>query len=341
MTDEQRVTVVDDPFIKSTAEQAPFFCDVGLNRLAGERDDEAKMSALLEDERSLCLVYDLPKASSVCMIGDDLARIPLKDALAKGKPDSVTFLGMETRESGEVPLFAILSDTPAEGGQFVDVLRGCSSFALNRKTGALAGYGKSMIRQHSQSGALYCPCCGTKTESRAAGTKRHCTKCRNDLFSRTDPVAIVLVVHPTDPTRTLLVRKPMYNPRTRHTCVAGFIEPGESAEEGAMREVKEETNIDVDPTSVRYIASQPWPSPHGGQLMIAFMCRAREDTAPVKIDEEELDDAHWYTVDEVREALHHTEPTPDATFTVPQPHALAYTMLSRWVCQMDAGTLKW
>ena len=333
--------------IEEAACRAPFFCGVNLDRLAGERDDEAKMDALTHDPDALCLVYSGPSAEKVCMKSNLLVRVPLSEAVTKGDEATMTFLGMEesseaSHEGGRVPLFAIVSDeVVGEGSEFVDVLRGCGEGVLNRETGALAAYGKLMLRQHTKNGVLFCPCCGSATESRAAGTKRHCVPCKRDLFTRTDPVAIVLVVHPDDPTRTLLVRKPQYKPRTRHTCVAGFIEPGESAEEGARREVKEETNIDIDPATVRFIASQPWPSNIGSQLMIAFMCRAKKDTAPLHVDTEELDDAQWYTVDQVREALRLKEATPETELTLPQSHALAFTMLSRWVQQMDSGTLHW
>ena len=330
----------------------PYFCGVGLDRLAGERDKEDAMKALLEDPRAECIVVDSDTGSRVLLAPTtvsqhgqkrQLARLPLRDVEKRCEPGSVAFLGLD--KATRAPLFAALCGAGkcAGLGDFADVLGAASSGALDNSADSapLAAYSKLMVRQHGRRGMRFCPCCGTATVARAAGTKRHCPRCATDLFTRTDPVAIVLVVHGEDPTRVLLVRKPNYVPRTRHTCVAGFIEPGESAEEGAAREVKEETNVDVDPASVRFVASQPWPSNIGSQLMLGFMCRARKDTAPVRADGDELDDARWYTVDEVRAALRSPDPAAEPEFSVPGPHALANKMMAHWVQLMDAGTLKW
>lgn len=349
--------------IKRAAAAAPYFCGVALDRLAGERDDEAALAALAADARATALLFSSPATGAhVCVAPPGaLVRVPLTAARAlpsSRADDSAAFLGLDRAACPPVPVFAVLCDAaeaaaahlvPA-GAAFVDVLAACGARsagpagALGRADAALAAYGRLMVRQHVRGagGARHCAACGAATAARAAGTKRRCAACARDVFTRTDPVAIVLVVDAAPGARrTLLVRKAQYVPRTRHTCVAGFVEPGESAEEAAAREVKEETNVDVDPASVRFVASQPWPSALGSQLMLGFMCRARADSAPVRADPAELDDARWYTVDDVRAALAAPDPAADPHFSVPGPWALAHTMLARWVQQMDAGTLHW
>lgn len=353
--------------ITRAAAAAPYFCGVALDRLAGERDDEAAMAALAADAHAVTLLYSPPATGArVCLAPSSgtPVRVPLRTALALPSADaaSATFLGLDRTASPPVPVFAVLCSedevvdkeeavTQASmvppGSVFVDALGATlcgGARALDRAGAALAGYGRLMVRQHvhGSGGARHCAACGAATVARAAGTRRHCAACARDVFPRTDPVAIVLVVDAAPGARrTLLVRKPQYVPRTRHTCVAGFVEPGESAEEAAAREVKEETGVDVDRASVRFVASQPWPSGLGSQLMLGFMCRARADSAPVRADPAELDDARWYSVDEVRAALAAPDPTADPHFSVPGPWALAHTMLARWVQQMDAGTLQW
>lgn len=329
------------------------------------------MEALRKDAHAVALLFNADTGARVCLAPTGaLVRIPLSAAMALpgAADDAVAFLGLDRSsapETAPVPLFAVLCDEQAAldaacappagpvppGSAFVDVLRtaqgrgGNSTAApLARADAGVAAYGALMVRQHVRGvrGARHCAACGAPTEARGAGTRRHCPACARDVFTRTDPVAIVLVVDAAGAgTRTLLVRKPQYVPRTRHTCVAGFVEPGESAEEAAVREVREETGVAVDRASVRFVASQPWPSPLGSQLMLGFMCRARADSAPPRPDPAELDDARWFSLDEVRAALAAADPAADPLFSVPGPWALAHTMLARWVQQMDAGTLHW
>ena len=88
----------------------------------------------------------------------------------------------------------------------------------------------------------------------------------------------------------LLARSPHF-PRGIYSVLAGFVEPGESAEECVRREVHEETGVHV--TDVRYFASQPWPFPHS--LMLGFTARYAGGT--VRPAAGEIEDAAFFHVD--------------------------------------------
>ena len=114
---------------------------------------------------------------------------------------------------------------------------------------------------------------------------------------------IVLVTDEDD--RCLLARN-VLSPPGRFSTVAGFVEPGESPEQAVVREVAEETGIVV--TSSRYAGSQPWPFP--SNLMLGFYARA--DGAEPRPDGEEIDEARWFSRDELTAALESGERAPFA-----------------------------
>jgi NAD+ diphosphatase len=141
----------------------------------------------------------------------------------------------------------------------------------------------------------HCPRCGAPTVPAPAG---HLTKCSVDgteHFPRLDPAVIMLVLDPDD--RLLLARNALW-PQGRMSVVAGFVEPGESAEHAVAREVREETSIVVD--QVRYLGSQPWPMPRS--LMLGYEARARGGQQIV-VDEEEIGEARWFTRGELLAAI--------------------------------------
>src|SRR5699024_2747262 len=91
--------------------------------------------------------------------------------------------------------------------------------------------------------------------------------------------------------------KPVW-PRGMYSHVAGFVEAGESLEGCVRREVGEEVGVAVD--HVRYLGSQPWPFPRS--LMVGFHATA-DPEAPIVLEDEEIAEARWFDVDEVRAAL--------------------------------------
>ena len=121
--------------------------------------------------------------------------------------------------------------------------------------------------------------------------------------------------------RVLVGRQPGFPPG-RYSALAGFLEPGESIEEAVARELHEEAGVTA--SSVRYVASQPWPFP--SQLMIACVARVEQDA--ITLDETELDDAIWVDRAGIAAAL---AGEADAPFLPPPPYAVAHTLLARWL----------
>ena len=111
-------------------------------------------------------------------------------------------------------------------------------------------------------------------------------------------------------------------PPSMYSCLAGFVEPGESIEEAVRRETREEAGISCG--RVRYFASQPWPFP--SSLMIG--CHAEALSHEVMVDRDELEDARWFTREEVIAMLLRRH--PDGLIT-PPPVAIAHHIIRAWV----------
>ena len=175
---------------------------------------------------------------------------------------------------------------------------------------------RSVLDWHSRHG--FCANCGTATALFRAGWGRRCPSCRVEHFPRVDPVVIMIADFDG---RALLGRGRGW-PEGRYSALAGFLEPGESVEEAVAREIHEEAGVTVQ--GVRYVASQPWPFP--SQLMMACIGDAIDDA--LNVDKNELEDARWFSRDQVLAAL---AGDPDAKFIAPPRYAIAHTLLTEWV----------
>lgn len=182
----------------------------------------------------------------------------------------------------------------------------------------LATYGgaRSLVDWHARH--RFCARCGAPTKLAKGGWQRSCEGCGAEHFPRVDPVTIMLVEHDG---RLLLGRQPRFPPR-RFSALAGFVEPGESIEEAVAREVLEEAGVRLGPVS--YIASQPWPFP--SSLMIGCYAQALDDA--LTIDTTELDEADWFTREEVAAAMAGDE---GGRFIAPPPHAIAHHLMQWWL----------
>lgn len=183
----------------------------------------------------------------------------------------------------------------------------------------LLGMAKSLLGWHKRH--RFCAVCGHASESRSAGWKRACLSCGAEHFPRTDPVVIMMAATGE---RCVLGRQSRFAPGV-YSCLAGFVEPGETMEDAVRRELFEEAGLAIG--RVDYIATQPWPFP--GSLMIGALADALSDE--IIIDHDELEDARWFTRDEVRAMLSGTHPDG---LIAPPPIAIAHALMRFWV-EMD------
>jgi NAD+ diphosphatase len=197
-------------------------------------------------------------------------------------------------------------------------LSGSEAFELralvNRLSGAeteLALYARALLNWHQRQ--QFCGVCGHATRPRQGGHMRLCarTECATQHFPRTDPCVLILV---QDGDRCLLGRSPGW-PAGMFSALAGFVEPGESLEQAAAREVLEESGIEIE--QLRYAGSQAWPFP--ASLMIGFTAQAR--TRTIQIDAKELEAARWVSRAEL---LAPTEPG----FFVPRQASLSGQLIA-------------
>jgi NAD+ diphosphatase len=192
------------------------------------------------------------------------------------------FLGL--REG--VAHFAVLVDEPADGERWTS-LRGVVQ-TLSEPDAGFMVHAVALAEWHA--GHRFCPRCGGRLRVTDAGHVLTCEQCERQQFPRSDPAVIMMV---TDGDRALLGRQPSW-PEGRYSTLAGFVEPGESLEDAVVREVAEETGVEV--TDVTYFGNQPWPFPQS--LMVGFFARAV--TTEVTVDGDELSDARWFTREDMK-----------------------------------------
>lgn len=179
----------------------------------------------------------------------------------------------------------------------------------------LAATARGVLEWHRTHG--FCANCGVETQPGKAGWMRGCAGCGRMHFPRTDPVVIMLV---TRGDKVLLGRSPAW-PEGFFSCLAGFMEPGETLEAAVRREVWEETGVRVG--AVDYLASQPWPFP--GSLMLGAHGQAMSEE--IEIDPEEIAEALWLSREELAEVF-----AGDHARLLPaRDGAIAHFLLRNWL----------
>lgn len=220
--------------------------------------------------------------------------------------EPTVFLGLDAEGT---PWFACRTDV-------ADGMRDLRSLAMEEalppeQLGMLA-QARSLLQWHER--RTYCSNCAAKLEIADAGYRRHCPGCGMDHFPRTDPVAIMVVRHAG---RILLGRQSSWKPGM-YSALAGFVEPGETIEDAARREVFEESGVRVG--AVRYVTSQPWP--FLSNLMIGLIGEAISDV--ITIDRNELEDARWFSAEEARLMVERRH--PDGLYAA-NPYAIAHELV--------------
>jgi NAD+ diphosphatase len=193
-------------------------------------------------------------------------------------------------------------------------LRGIAAL-LSAEEAAISAQARSLLDWHARH--RFCAACGAATRTLLGGAHRICQECQAEHFPRTDPVAIAIVVRGS---RCLLGRQRSW-PAGMYSALAGFVEVGETLEEALRREVLEEAGVVVG--AVRYWRSQPWPFP--SSLMLGCIADAQSDA--VHIDPAEIEDARWFSRDEIRAALAGGPGEP----RLPPPFSIAHQLLRAWL----------
>jgi NAD+ diphosphatase len=161
----------------------------------------------------------------------------------------------------------------------------------------------------------FCPRCGSRTDPAAAGSERRCVFDGSVHFPRTDPAVIVLVTDPDD--RALLGRQAEW-PKGRFSTLAGFVEPGESAEQAVAREVGEESGVLA--SEIRYDGTQPWPFP--SSLMLGLFARAGH--CEPKPDGFELEQVRWFSRADLAAGI------ADGSVAAPTSVSISRRLIERW-----------
>ena len=162
-----------------------------------------------------------------------------------------------------------------------------------------------------------CPRCGADTEIVDNGWVRKCPADGSQHFPRTDPAIIVAVQDRNG--RICLGRQSSW-PEGRYSNFAGFVEPGESLEAAVVREVKEESGLDV--YEIKYLSSQPWPFPNS--IMLAFEAFT-DNPGSARPDGVEIEDLKWFSKDELRNSI------SDGTLKLPPITSVSGKMIQGWL----------
>jgi NADH pyrophosphatase NudC (nudix superfamily)/nicotinamide mononucleotide (NMN) deamidase PncC len=186
-----------------------------------------------------------------------------------------------------------------------------------------------------------CTSCGHPMQFLQGGTLGQCRQCAVKFWPRQDP-SIIVVVSSRDGQRILLANHKRHLHQKFYTVLAGFVEVGETFEAAVAREVWEETKIRIDPESVQYVGSQPWPFPHS--CMIGFLATADDAKQVIVVDPEEIVNAAWFHKDDIVKAAQVTGPTmqravaeaalqdqPDLSCVIPPKGVIARTLIDVWL----------
>ena len=139
----------------------------------------------------------------------------------------------------------------------------------------------------------FCGRCGTATVRSDNDRSMKCSSCSLLAYPRIAPAMITLVTRGEGADSEALLARGVSFRAPMYSCLAGFVEPGESLEQSVIREVREEVGVQIDiPT---YVSSQPWPFPHS--LMLGF--QARWLSGEIVCDPTEIMDAQWYRRDQL------------------------------------------
>ena len=285
----------------------------GSPRLSRAGHDRAHLSRLLPDPATgravRVLTVDAARtvpvhqaASGPRLVWDERPALPV-GAVFLGEADGVPYAAVRGERSltvngRPIDLWAGLRDV---GGELDDLDAGLLAQAIG------------ILEWHERH--RFSPLTGAPTTVERAGWTQRDPTTGVEFFPRVDPAVIMLVHDGGD--RVVLGRQAVWAPG-RFSILAGFVEPGESAEAAVAREVQEEVGLRV--IDVRYVTSQPWPFPQS--LMLGFLARVDGDQT-LRPDPTEIEEARWFTREELLSG--------NGPQALPPPVSIARHILDRWL----------
>jgi len=310
---------------------------LGLDRAGGSRQDPGWIAARLAETKSrLIPVWRGRNLIEQCETNPGIPRLvslPIGQSQALiGEDSPPAFLGLHD----ETAFFAVdLSRCAKEHalaqvgrGEFVDLRR--VGPLMGSSDAGLAAFARGLL--HWQHTTQYCGRCGHACENRQGGHMRLCgnADCAREIYPSIHPAVIMLVQRRgtgASSRRCLLGRHRDW-PKGVYSTLAGFVEIGESLEQAVAREVLEESGIRVD--QIRYQASQPWPFP--SSLMLGF--RANATSTDIAVDQNELEDARWFSADELRAAGDWQDEA--AALRLPRKDSISRFLVECWLRESGA-----
>jgi len=303
------------------------YCFAGnpLDRVSQRRQDAAWVASLLDEPATRVLPLhglkpQIRHSSAAALDWQNVA--PWRVLIDNGS--TLILLGLR-EDRAYFALDATSAEIPSDGDSVAMDARAAAPM-IDGGEAAILAEARSLIDWHDRH--RFCARCGTPSVVVSGGWVRHCPNCKAHHFPRVDPVVIMLGVSGE---RCLLGRGHR-RPGARFSCLAGFMEPGETLEECVRREVHEESGIRVG--RVKYLACQPWPFP--SSLMMGFLCEALSEE--ITVDPEELAEARWFHRDEIRAMVARAASGPDdaTQLSLPGPVAIAHHICRRWSNGLDS-----
>jgi NAD+ diphosphatase len=296
------------------------YCFAGnpLDRAAPRRQDPDWVAALLDDPHSLILpFFDLkPLVREGPPVMPDWRPVAEWRALLDAGAEPI-LMGLRDRRA-YFALDATTWKSARDGATTFDVRALAARLAGGEA--AILGEARALVDWHARH--RFCARCGTASLVASGGWLRRCPNCETHHYPRVDPVVIMLAVKGE---RCLLGRNKR-RAGARFSCLAGFMEPGETPEEAVRREIFEESGIRTG--RVRYLGAQPWPFP--SSLMMGFLAEAQSEE--ITTDPDELAEARWFDRDEVRAMVARSltdDPAPVLP-SLPPPLAIGHQICRRW-----------
>ncbi|SDX97831.1 NAD+ diphosphatase [Micromonospora pattaloongensis] len=304
-----------------------------VNRAAHHRTDERWLAEAWS--RARVLVVEMASGGrALARTGDDSVTLVLLDADAAPRVDPAArlFLGVEPDGT---PVFAVDAPLPELPDASPVSLREVGHLLSDRDAGLFTTTA-ALANWHA--GHRYAPATGLPTTAEEGGWSRADGN-GNRMWPRTDPAMIVLVhdgvAGPEG--RCLLGHNAAWGSNgviRRFSCLAGYVEPGESAEAAVVREVEEEVGVAVE--RIDYVGSQSWPFP--GSLMLGFHAYA-DPGQPVRVDPAEIAQARWFSRSEIATVL--SGGVVDAgngeRVALPPPVSIAFFLITQWLRAAEPG----